>query len=273
MTPEHVFPGSGALFGAKLGIPGVPALDIRQQCAAMPFSFQLADGLIGAGAARTVLVVGAEAHAGFMPWDDWDVLTGETDREITTRTRTSRPRAPGTATWPCSSAMARRRWWCGVPPKAPVIWAPRCTPMAACSTASTSPAAAFKTRPYFTPEMFEREEHMPRMMGEDLMKTAVTELNRVVRSLTEKHGISLDQVDWFVAHQANDRINAAVQQALGIPAEKVPSNIARFGNTSAATIGILLDEMLRDGRAKPGQLICFFALGSGLNWGATLIRL
>ena len=111
------------------------------------------------------------------------------------------------------------------------------------------------------------------MQGQDLMKVAVTELNKVVRSLTAKHGVSLDDIDWFVAHQANDRINAAVQKALGVPAEKVPSNIARFGNTSAATIGILLDEMLRDGRAQRGQLICFFALGSGLNWGATLIRL
>src|SRR5262249_39448205 len=77
MTPDYVFPGSGGLLGAKLGIPGVPALDIRQQCVAMPFAFQLADGLVASGAAKTVLVIGGEAHAGFMPWEDWDLLYEE----------------------------------------------------------------------------------------------------------------------------------------------------------------------------------------------------
>ncbi len=81
MTPDYVFPGSGGLLGAKLGIPGVPALDIRQQCAAMPFAFQVADGLVASGAAKTILVVGAEAHAGFMPWDDWDLVHGRSARK------------------------------------------------------------------------------------------------------------------------------------------------------------------------------------------------
>src|SRR5258708_27012512 len=76
MTPDLPFPGSGALLGAKLGIPGVPALDIRQQCAAMPFGMQVADGLVASGAAKTVLLIGAEAHAGFMPWDS-DALLGD----------------------------------------------------------------------------------------------------------------------------------------------------------------------------------------------------
>src|SRR6187399_2605563 len=77
MTPDYVFPGSGAVLGAKLGIPGVPALDIRQQCAAMIFALQLVDGLIKGGVGKTFLVVGAEAHAGFMPWEDWDVVEGK----------------------------------------------------------------------------------------------------------------------------------------------------------------------------------------------------
>ena len=80
MTPDYVFPGSAALVGAKLGIDGTPALDIRQQCGAMLFGIQLVDGLIQSGAAKTILFIGAEAHAGFMPWDDWDVLMGESDR-------------------------------------------------------------------------------------------------------------------------------------------------------------------------------------------------
>jgi 3-oxoacyl-[acyl-carrier-protein] synthase-3 len=70
-----------------------------------------------------------------------------------------------------------------------------------------------------------------------------------------------------------DRINQSVRNALGVPESKVPSNIARYGNTSAATIPILLDELIRDGRVQPGQLLCFLALGAGLNWGAALVRL
>src|SRR5690606_33121163 len=77
MTPDHIFPGSGPLLAANLWCAAVPALDLRVQCAAFPFSLQVADGLIRAGAARRVLIVGAEAHAGLMPWRDWDILRGE----------------------------------------------------------------------------------------------------------------------------------------------------------------------------------------------------
>jgi len=94
-----------------------------------------------------------------------------------------------------------------------------------------------------------------------------------VRTVCEKCAVTLDDVDWFIAHQANDRINGAVRQALKLPESKVPSNIAKYGNTSAATIGLLLDELRRGGEVKEGQLICFLALGSGLNWGSVLMRL
>jgi 3-oxoacyl-[acyl-carrier-protein] synthase-3 len=77
---------------------------------------------------------------------------------------------------------------------------------------------------------------------------------------------------WFIAHQANQRINEAVADKLKLPIEKFPSNIDRFGNTSAATIPILMDEMRRDGRLKEGQLVCLMALGAGFHWGSVLIR-
>ena len=88
-----------------------------------------------------------------------------------------------------------------------------------------------------------------------------------------RHEVALGDVDWFLAHQANDRINGAVRDALGVPAAKVPSNIARYGNTSGATIPILVDELREAGRLQPGQLLCFLALGAGLHWGAALMRL
>ena len=131
----------------------------------------------------------------------------------------------------------------------------------------------FRRRPHWAPWMVEQDMHIPRMAGRELFKNAVTKLPQVVRELCERHGVALDDVDWFLAHQANDRINDAVRNALKIPAEKVPSNIARYGNTSGATIPILLDELTREGRVKPGQLVCFLALGAGLHWGAALMRL
>jgi len=270
MTPEFIFPGSGGLLGAKLGIPRVPALDIRQQCAAVPYALQVANGLIETGAAKTILFVGADAHAGFMPWDDWDVLYGEVDRPVTEEAmaRGNRHRGLAVLFGDGAAAMVLQK-------------APEGRGFLGAELHSDGrlydrifiPSGGFRSRPYFTPEMFHREEHIPRMQGQDLMKTAVTELSRTVRSVCETHGVTLDDIDWFLAHQANDRINGAVRQALGVPEAKVPSNIERFGNTSAATIGILLDELRRDGKVREGQLACLFALGSGLHWGACLIRL
>jgi 3-oxoacyl-[acyl-carrier-protein] synthase-3 len=121
--------------------------------------------------------------------------------------------------------------------------------------------------------MVEQELHIPRMEGRDLFKKAVTFLPRAVRELCARHAVSLADIDLVVAHQANDRINEAVRDALGLPPEKVPSNIARWGNTSGGTIPILVDELRRDGRMKPGQLCCFLALGAGLHWGAALMRI
>jgi 3-oxoacyl-[acyl-carrier-protein] synthase-3 len=100
----------------------------------------------------------------------------------------------------------------------------------------------------------------------------VTKLPASVHRACDQAGVTLEQVDWFVAHQANDRINEAVREKLGVPREKVPSNIARYGNTSTATVPILVDEMRRDGRLRPGQLVCFFALGAGLHWGSAVVR-
>lgn len=271
MTPDYAFPGSGALLGAKLGIPGVPALDVRQQCAAMPFSFQVADGLVATGAARYVLVVGAEAHAGFMPWRDWDALYDENSPAPSDEAYKFATDHRGLSILFGDGAGAL------VMAKSPD---PRGGLLGAqvhsdgrLHDALRIDAGGFRRRPFISQAMLERDEHIPYMKGRDLFKSAVTKLPQVVRELCAKHGVALGDVDWFLAHQANDRINAAVKDALKLPDHKVPSNIARYGNTSGATIPILVDEMLRDGQLKRGQLVCFLALGAGLNWGSALMRL
>jgi len=270
MTPDYLFPGSGGLLGAKLGIPGVPALDIRQQCAAIPFALQIADALVTTGVVRTVLVVGAEAHAGFMPWDDWDALEGTAAPvEGPARERATRHRGLAILFGDGAGALVLRRHETA----GHGLIGTQVHSDGRQAKLIYIEGGGFRRRPYFRPDQFDQELHIPKMEGRDLFKAAVTRLPQVVRELCERHGVALGQVDWFLAHQANDRINAAVRDALGIPEEKVPSNIAHYGNTSGATLPILVDELRRDGRLRAGHLMCFLALGAGLHWGAALMRL
>ena len=271
MTPEHVYPGSGSLLGAKIGIPRVPALDVRQQCAAMPFSLQVANGLVATEAASTVLIVGADAHAGLMPWVDWDVLRGTSDRQVAPEDfeRATRHRAVSVLFGDGAGAMVVRA--SGSEERG----------FLAADLHSDGerkdfiyiPGGAFTALPYINQRVLDEETFYPQMRGRDLFKAAVLELAASIETVCAKAGVTLDDVDCFVCHQANDRINQGVINKLGIPPEKAPSNIARYGNTSAATIGILLDELVREGRVKQGDLICMAALGAGLNWGTCLIRL
>jgi len=100
----------------------------------------------------------------------------------------------------------------------------------------------------------------------------VTKLPEAARELCKEQDVALDQIDWFLAHQANQRINDYVRKDLGVPAKKMPMNIDRFGNTSAATIPILIDEQTRAGNLKKGELNMLLALGAGIHWGCALVR-
>jgi 3-oxoacyl-[acyl-carrier-protein] synthase-3 len=269
MTPDHVFPGSGVLLGKKLGCLGAPALDLRAQCAAMVYSLQLANALIMSGGARTILIVGAEAHAGFMPWLDWDVLEGTSERKPTPEAweRATRHRGLAIIFGDGAGAVvveATEREDAGVLAVdvhtdgryADQLYIPM----------------GFRRRPYITAAQVDEEHAMPVMAGREVFKHAVTKLPASVHTCCQRAGVKLDDIEWFIAHQANDRINDAVRERLGIAPDKVPSNIARYGNTSGATVPILLDEMRRDGRLRAGQLVCVFALGAGLHWGSTILR-
>jgi 3-oxoacyl-[acyl-carrier-protein] synthase-3 len=270
MTPDHVFPGSAPLLAHKLGCAGAPALDLRTQCAAMIYSFQVANSLVTSGAARCVLVVGAEAHAGFMPWRDWDILDG---------TRNERPLPPD---WERATRHRGLAVLFGDGAGAFVVEATdrRNAGLLALDLHSDGRFASklhiragFRTRPFISQRTVDLDEWIPTMEGREVFRHAVELLPRSIRAVCNRAQVGLEQIDWFIAHQANQRINDAVRTRLGVPAEKVPSNIDRYGNTSAATIPILMDEMRRDGRLKEGQLVCLLALGAGLHWGSALLRL
>ncbi len=130
----------------------------------------------------------------------------------------------------------------------------------------------FLTRPHITPETLQNDDHIPRMDGREVFRYAVTKLPETARAVLEEAGLRIEQVDWFLAHQANKRINEYIREHLGVPEEKMPMNIDRWGNTSAGTIPILVDELTRAGKLKRGELNMMLALGAGIHWGCALVR-
>ena len=269
MTPDYVFPGSAGLLGAKLGLVGVPALDIRQQCAAMLFGLQIIDGLIQTGAAKTILFVGAEAHAGFMPWEDWDVLMGESTREVTpeARERANRHRALAVLFGDGAGALIFR-----ATDRDAGLRAMKIQTDGRAAELLYVPGGGFRSRPYWNANMFEAQAHVPRMDGKELFKFAVTKLPQTARALCASAKVAIGEIDWFLAHQANLRINVYIRQHLEVPEAKMPMNIERFGNTSAGTLPILIDECTRAGMLKKGELNMLLALGAGIHWGCALMR-
>jgi 3-oxoacyl-[acyl-carrier-protein] synthase-3 len=269
MTPDHFFPGCGALLQSELELGNIPALDIRQQCTGFIYGLQVSDALIRSGEARTVLLVGAEVHTGFMPFDNWDLLFGREghrptpeEREWNTKFR-DRTVLFGDAAGACVLRGAEgERGLLG---------------FEVCSDGNAFqdlyvPSCGFAQRPYVTKKDLDEGRHIPEMNGKQVFKMAVTRMPQVVHAVCDRLGLSVKDIDLLIAHQANLRINEAVQRALELPDSKVFNNIQRYGNTTAATIPIAFDEARRAGRVNEGDLVCFVGLGAGFHWGAALMR-
>lgn len=269
MTPDYYFPGCGGLLQQKLGLRHVPALDIRQQCTGFIYGLQVADAVIRSGQARTVLLVGAEIHSGFMPWKDWGYLFHENEQ------------APSAEERAHSTQFRDRAVLFGDAAGAVVLRAGDedrgLLGFSLHSDGNNFQALYVATggmayRPYMSEAHVRECRPMPEMNGRQVFRLAVTRMPEVVRELCAAQGVTPDQIDLLIAHQANLRINEAVQRALKLPDERVYNNIQRFGNTTAATIPIAYDECRKSGRIQPGNLICFVGLGAGFHWGAALLR-
>jgi 3-oxoacyl-[acyl-carrier-protein] synthase-3 len=271
MTPDYYFPGSGSLLTAKLGMQAVPALDLRQQCTGFIYGLQVSDALIRTGSAKRVLLVGAEIHSGFMPWGkaSWDVLEG----------RSNEPPPEAERAW--STRFRDRTVLFGDAAGAVVLEGGEGASgllgfkLHSDGTQAKSlyvPSGGFAYRPYFSPDHFAEGRHVPAMEGRDVFKMAVTKMPEVVLELLEDHGMTVDDIDLLICHQANLRISEAVQKKLGLPDSRVFNNIQRYGNTTAATIPIAYHEAKQQGLIKKGQLVCFVGLGAGFHWGAALMR-
>src|SRR5713226_6734547 len=272
MTPDHFFPGAGPLLQAKLGLRNVPCFDIRQQCVGFLYGLQLVDAHVRAGLARTVLLVGAEVHSGFMPYSaaNWDYLYG----------RAEVPPTPAEHEW--NSRFRHLTVLFGDAGAAVVVRAEEDGARGVIDQVLGTdgadydklyvPGTGFKHRPYTSPEQFARGDHIPVMDGRYVFKLATTNMVAAAQEVLTRNEISMDAVSLVLMHQANKRINEYCQKALGIPDAKVLHNIERYGNTTAATIPLLWDEAARAGRVTAGDLVLLVAFGAGMNWGATLVR-
>jgi 3-oxoacyl-[acyl-carrier-protein] synthase III len=271
MTPDFIAPGIAGLVQNGLDIPKIAAFDLRQQCSGFLYALDLADAHLSSGRAETALVVGAEVHNGFLPWSEasWDAVLGrragipEADYLRNTQFRSwsvlfgdgagAMVLKRGDAT--ASGFLATSLHTDGS--EFELIWVP---------------GVGFKSRPYVAADDLEADLHLPRMDGGGLYRNAVRLMPEAARAVTEKSGLSIEDIDLVVAHQANDRILEGVRRQFGLGPEKVPSNIAGYGNTTAATVPILYHELRTSGRIQPEMLVCFAAFGAGAHYGAALYR-
>jgi 3-oxoacyl-[acyl-carrier-protein] synthase-3 len=272
MTPNFYFPGNGPVLQAKMGFrESMPTFDIRQQCSGFLYGLELADSLIQSRKYRRLLLVGADVHTPFMPWHaGWDMTIGGAVREVTAQERE------------LNTSIRDRLVLFGDGAGAVVIEgsengergfvASKLFTNGSNIEALYVPGVGFRHRPYVDTAQVERGDPIPVMDGREVFKQAVSKMPESVREVCALAGVEVADIDVLLIHQANLRIVESVGKALGLPAEKVPHNIERYGNTTAGTLPILFHECVADGRIKPGMLICFTALGSGLHWGAALYR-
>lgn len=271
MTPNYFFPGNGAVMQAKMGFPEtIPTFDIRQQCSGFLYALDLADSLIRSGKHKRLLVVGGDVHTPFMPWQNgWDITIGRSDRQVTPEE------------YAANTAIRDRTVLFGDGAGAVVVEASENGRGVIASRLYTDGSniealyvegVGFRHRPFVSKEEIDRGDPIPVMEGRAVFKEAVSRMPEAVRAVCKDAGVEVNDLDLLLIHQANLRIVEGVAKQLGLPPEKVPHNIERYGNTTAGTLPILYHECVQSGRIHPGMLICFTALGSGLHWGAVLYR-
>jgi 3-oxoacyl-[acyl-carrier-protein] synthase-3 len=255
LSPDHNFPGSGCFLGDKLGLRGVPALDVRNQCSGFLYGLSVADAWVRAGVYENILLVGAEVHSTGVEFTDRGrdvaVLFGDGAGAAII----GKPREPNQGV----KAIKLQADGSG----AKDLWL-------------EAPASAYSPR--LTPAMLEEGKHYPSMNGKQVFRWATEKMPEVAREVMAKAETKVEDIDLFVPHQANLRINQFVGQKLGIPEAKTVHNIEKYGNTTAATIPLGLSEAWypQDGTApkcKRGSNVLFAAFGSGYTWGGAVVTL
>jgi 3-oxoacyl-[acyl-carrier-protein] synthase III len=251
LSPDRAFPGDGVLVQAKLDVPaGVPAFDIRNQCSGFLYSLQTADAFIKTGIYRRILVIGAEVHSSGIEWAD-------RGREVSV--------IFGDGAAACVLGPSDKDDGRGV-----LSVHLHADGRFANELHLSYPSSA--EFPRLKAERLESGDQWPQMNGKNVFKHAVVRMPEAVHEALAKNNLTLKDIKLFIPHQANQRITDLVQRRLDLSDDQVMSNIADYGNTTAASIPLALDQAVKAGRVKSGDLVCLAAFGAGFTWGAALLR-
>ncbi|MFY7928234.1 MAG: 3-oxoacyl-ACP synthase III family protein [Oligoflexus sp.] len=249
LSPDYYFPGAGVFLQQALGCGTTPALDIRNQCSGFLYALSTAHAFIVSGQYERILIVGAEVHSRSINLTtegrDVAVLFGDGAGAMVLE----KSQDPG------RGLVNIRLHSDGTYRDALKVEYPstRQSPMISAAT-------------------LEAGQQFPKMDGRLVFKHAVTRLPEVIHAVLAPQGLQPDAVDHYFFHQANLRINEAVMKQLNQPMHKSFNNIDRYGNCSAASIPMCVDEAMRAGRIKSGDLLCMASFGAGFTWGAALLR-
>ena len=242
-TPDNTFPATATKVQAALGCNGGIAFDVAAVCSGFLYALATADSLLRTGMAKRALVIGAETFSRILDWDDRTTCVLFGDGAGAVVLEAPDPGAPDD-------------------PSSPGIIATRLHADGACHDLLYVDGG---------PSTTQTTGHV-RMKGREVFRHAVVNLAEVLQEVLDEAGMSADQIDWVVPHQANARILDATARKLGIAPEKVVVTVHDHANTSAASVPLALDTARRDGRIKPGDLVMLEAMGGGFTWGASLIR-
>ena len=239
-TPDYTFPSTATIIQQKLGITRGAGFDLQAVCSGFVFAIATADNFLVRGQFERALVIGAETFSRILDWSDRStcVLFGDGAGAVVLERQ--------------SKVQAGDRGVKGI---------------------HLRTDGRFKDLLYVDggPSTTQTVGHL-RMVGNQVFKHAVGKISESVRATVDQAGLQVSDIDWFVPHQANQRILSAVAEKLGLDEHKVVSTVAEHGNTSAASVPLALAAATEDGRVKPGNLVLIEAIGGGLAWGSALIR-
>lgn len=239
-TPDQTFPASATIVQASLGINDCIAFDVAAVCSGFLYAVTVADNMLRGGAGKTALVIGAETFSRILDWEDRTtcVLFGDGAGAVVMRLQDT-DESTG------AGILASRLHADG-----------RHNGLLNVDGGPSTTGTVGKVR----------------MKGPEVFRHAVVNLAGVMNEALAAAGVTTDQIDWLVPHQANARILEATARKLGMSPERIVMTVDRHANTSAASVPLALDAAVRDGRIKRGDLVVLEAMGGGFTWGACVLR-
>ena len=252
LSPQHYFPGTSAFLQDKLGLKRTPAVDIRARCTGFLYSLQLAQALIESGIHKRVLLCGVEVHSNYLDYSnrgrDVAVIFGDGAGAIILEATTEENKGILSTHVHAQGRHAKKLW-------------------------IEYPATHIRPEKSVEADGFTEARCFPKMEGKFVFKHAVTKMPEVLMEALSHNEMTGDDIDWYLFHQANLRINEFVSKMMDIPEAKRLDNIDKYGNCSAASIPILLADGIKEGHIKEGQTIVMGGFGSGFTWGGAVIKM